>query len=170
MDETMVDKRVKQVPLLGQTLLQKNFSLITHEEMYEKLGCKEIQDLEQAKARGEFLQRILKGHSELTASDVKIQRWAYNKLEAIWGNGIWGKKEKVSDDVLTWCKVSTKPLEHFMNQQIPNNCLLKVEEAKEIGLTEFRIAYPNLRPAGDPIIYAVMRDGDNEQYIFITQW
>ena len=163
-------KQETYVPF-SQSIMRAGFTPIRYKEIYERLGCAEIEKLSDNATISDARQRI-----EEHNIGRKFFKWYlgnYCGRPAI--RKLLSLIEAVS---LKRCSVTIQNIDDYAIQEIPDNCLEKVNEAKALGLNVFMVAYPELGSI-DPIIigakdYTAYRHFEYENnkisVFFIAQW
>jgi hypothetical protein len=164
---------------LGQKLIKAGFPAITEKELYERLGCEEIARLanqevkskavaslnEFRKRRFSFFRYTLTESSErfyvakhFFFEEVDVRSRPRNYVD-------WELKQE--------CRVDFCSIESYVQQEIPDACLDRVDKAKELGLKNFFVAFPKLRPKKDPIIVGRLEQScvpHPSAMFFVAEW
>lgn len=125
---------------MGQRLLRAGFKPVTPATLFRKLGCHEIQRLEDQAALAEAKAKVLAEHpqacgitTEVTAMWVAVH---YRTRPGMFGEGgrILGDRRQVALHYI--------PLDHYVDQVIPDEILARVDQARQLGVTEFQVVVP----------------------------
>lgn len=153
---------------LGQRLLRAGFPRITSEDLRQRLGCDEIQKLENDMIRNRILEAEQKAHPNLHVRVVDDPRsgWYSTEKRPSW----WPFFVEIGmHETKVMCTIEFVTLDAYVAQEIPSEALTRVAKAKEIGVENFLVAYPVLKRAerADPIIVGTLAD---KQMVLVASW
>jgi hypothetical protein len=158
---------------LGQACLAAGFKPITNTQIMERFACGKITEREKKNAYARLLARHPGGERQIVDCGshydyVQKTRW----LDILTGN----YRSNVDWEYWPICQIQTQSLKTYVNEKIPDECLLLVKKAQEIGVSEFSVCYPVLKSSAlnDPIIIGILRNNDNfrqeEIWVEIAMW
>ena len=184
--ETLVNETAVQKPL-GQRLLDVGFKRVREKELFERFRCAEITIELKKKAERESLAFFDKKCEELRPIKTWFGTQKYHvehKRELYSGpdhySVAWGEHPGWREHAynvktsgferfpLFECTLDYCSLENYMDDKIPEDCLIAIEKAKSIGLTSFKVVYPVIGKTvqKDPVIVDFL----GEQMIEIAWW
>lgn len=130
---------------LGQRLLKLGIKPVTDSDLRKHFCCDQIAE----KANRKLAEKAKKSWKDYKKEHEPLPS---NVFTMMW------RSFPVPDSQPTWytCSVKTKPLDEYMEQEIPDYCIDQIEEARGFGFKDFEVAYPVLEeaPQLDPVILA----------------
>jgi hypothetical protein len=132
---------------IGQKCLKSGFKRVTERELYDRLGCEASTIREMDKA----VERLATRHHGLIKRIKKEPDYGYVSFPHAFS----------SDDTEHYikCFLAYESFDSYMREVIPDHCLKSVDKAKEIGLSEFKIAYATHVENRELIIVGMLPDG-----------
>jgi len=141
---------------LGQKVLSSNYKKITKDDIYKRFNCAEIskQQLELAtkeatdyynEIKSEYsklhwlkklLIKFLEGCPEFVDYSMEYGRFHVRRR--------WNGESKLKKFHILECVPKFMDLEQYMEDKIPENCLVSVKKAQIFGFEKFQVAFPTL--------------------------
>lgn len=177
MEKMISDEKIINNLLLGQKLRLREFKKISLSDLEQLLKCKEISKMENDLA-------LSKKVNELKEKDYvihKIKTASYYPypyiIEYIKKKSIFSRIQTILVPKIK-CILQYVPLNQYMESEIPEEVILQINHAIEIGITKFFVVYPyTYEIKNDPIIIGIFpgTTGFDEHgfigtVIFIAQW